>query len=130
MKKISCKCFNQETRKVEQFINNEFWKDVHPMQDISSTNVKIITRALMEVHSKDYCIDHIDLTPFSSDGLIIEMKIDVLDDWKGKEADYNFKQRLYAFLADVVEVLGKPTHIFKADKSFYAEWTRNMVTWF
>ena len=129
MKRCPYKSFNQKTSKVEQFINDTFRKKNHPMKDVSSVNVKILASALMDAYHKEYCIDFIDLLSAST-GIMIEMKLDALDDWKDEEMNHSTKDWLYKSLKNIIEVLGNPTEVFESEGSFYAEWTRNIVTWF
>lgn len=130
MKECTCKGYNLKTRKIEQFIDGAFWRNDHPMENVSKANVEIIVEALMKVYHKDYCIYSINLEPFSSDGMSIQMKLDVLDNWKEEKINSNIETQLCSSLNNIIEVLGKPTNVFESGDSFYAEWTRNMVVWF
>ena len=130
MEKITCYGCSPQTREIEKFIKNTFYKPEHPMASISTENVEIIADALFKKYQRNYSIEVIDTAGLLvEDGCIITTQLEPLDDWDGKEGTFE-KKWLYLHLDNIIDVLGKPTSVIEAGGKYYARWTRNIITWF
>lgn len=132
MERLTVYSYNNQTRTIEEFIKSSSWRhsEHHPMQKVSTENVRVIVDAIMKHYGRDYEMHPIYIELLSDCGLSVTMKLDALDNWDGKKLSYDTKLNLHSNISYIADALGLPNSVIYSNGHYYAQWIRNMVLWF
>lgn len=117
--RITCHSYNGRINKIEKAIDNVFDDYKYScVSSIKSEDLKIMLDALFEAKGIYHNIYTIPMVLVST-GLSITIPL-----------ESNEPESFIPQLREIIHLIGKPTGVFENDGKFYANWVRNIVTWF
>lgn len=119
IERISFHSHNGRTYEMEKEIRSVFGDyDYSCVSKLKSEDLAVMLDALLE---KKEILHEIHLIPME----LVATGISVTIPLESNDSDVYLQQ-----LHELIHIIGTPKDIFENDGKFYANWTRNIVTWF